>query len=161
MEEKVNDGIRLLSGQTGRLPDKQDHTQTYGLFAYYPDRQEGCRTNRITLRLTDSEMQWIKETAWQSRMTQAEFIRSRVFSSKVPQVPEELKALLHKLDYSISKVGNNINQIAHNSNAVGYASNPMIRKTLGLQEELEERCQEICNRIVEFIQNGCDEAASD
>ena len=29
------------------------------------------------------------------------------------------------------------------------------------QEELEERCQEICNRIVEFIQNGCDEAASD
>ena len=131
------------------------------VFAYYPDRQEGCRTNRITLRLTDSEMQWIKETAWQSRMTQAEFIRSRVFSSKVPQVPEELKAPLHKLDYSISKVGNNINQIAHNSNAVGYASNPMIRKTLGLQEELEERCQEICNRIVEFIQNGCDEAASD
>lgn len=94
-------------------------------------------------------------------MSQAEFIRSRVFSSKVPQVPEELKALLHKLDYSVSKVGNNINQIAHNSNAVGYASNPMIRKTLGLQEELEERCQEICNRIVEFIQNGCNEAASD
>ena len=30
MEEEVNDGIRLLSGQTGRLPDKQDHTQTYG-----------------------------------------------------------------------------------------------------------------------------------
>ena len=113
------------------------------------------------IRLTDSEMDWLREAAWTSRMSQAEFIRSRVFRSKVPEVPQELKELLHRLDYSISKVGNNINQIAKSANAAGYASAPMIRKTLTLQEELEETCQKMCNEIVEGIRHGRYETAPD
>ena len=131
------------------------------VLTYIPEREAGCRTNRVTLRLTDSEMDWLREAAWTSRMSQAEFIRSRVFRSKVPEVPQELKELLHRLDYSISKVGNNINQIAKSANAAGYASAPMIRKTLTLQEELEETCQKMCNEIVEGIRHGRYETAPD
>lgn len=131
------------------------------VLTYIPEREAGCRTNRVTLRLTDSEMDWLREAAWTSRTSQAEFIRSRVFRSKAPEVPQELKELLHRLDYSISKVGNNINQIAKSANAAGYASAPMIRKTLTLQEELEETCQRMCNEIVGGIRNGRYETTPD
>ena len=67
------------------------------VLTYIPEREAGCRTNKVTLRLTDSEMDWLREAAWTSRMSQAEFIRSRVFRSKVPEVPQELKELLHRL----------------------------------------------------------------
>ena len=86
---------------------------------YYPE-PEGCRTNRITLRLTDKEQEMLKDAAWKSKMSQAAFIRSKVFGSKVPELPAEVKDSLHRLDYSITKIGTNINQIAHVANGQGF-----------------------------------------
>ena len=36
------------------------------VLTYIPEREAGCRTNRVTLRLTDSEMDWLREAAWTS-----------------------------------------------------------------------------------------------
>ena len=70
---------------------------------YYPE-SEGCRTNRITLRLTDKEQEMLKDAAWKAKMSQAAFIRSKVFGSKVPELPAEVKDSLHRLDYSVSRL---------------------------------------------------------
>ena len=50
---------------------------------YYPE-PEGCRTNRITLRLTDKEQEMLKDAAWKAKMSQAAFIRSKVFGADAP-----------------------------------------------------------------------------
>ena len=127
---------------------------------YYPE-PEGCRTNRITLRLTDKEQEMLKDAAWKSKMSQAAFIRSKVFGSKVPELPAEVKDSLHRLDYSITKIGTNINQIAHVANASGYVSSYEMRNIRERQEELEETCGRIFREIIKAYGNGSHETSPD
>jgi len=127
---------------------------------YYPE-PEGCRTNRVTLRLTDKEQEMLKDAAWKSKMSQAAFIRSKVFGSKVPELPAEVKDSLHRLDYSITKIGTNINQIARVANASGYVSSYEMRNLRERQEELEETCGRIFREIMKVYGNGSHETSPD
>lgn len=121
---------------------------------YHPPVYAGLRTNRITLRLTDSEQNWLREAAWESRMTQAEFVRSKVFSSQVPQVPPEVKDLFHELFFNVGKIGNNINQIARNANASGYVSSTSFRKAIDQLDDLNETCRKFYEAVMEVYENG-------
>ena len=109
---------------------------------------------RITLRLTDSEQNWLREAAWESRMTQAEFVRSKVFSSQVPQVPPEIKDLFHELFFNVGKIGNNINQIARSANASGYVSSTSFRKAIDQLDDLNETCRRFYEAVMEVYRNG-------
>ena len=121
---------------------------------YRPPVYAGLRTNRITLRLTDSEQNWLREAAWESRMTQAEFVRSKVFSSQVPQVPPEIKDLFHELFFNVGKIGNNINQIARSANASGYVSSTSFRKAIDQLDDLNETCRRFYEAVMEVYRNG-------
>ena len=127
---------------------------------YYPE-PEGCRTNRVTLRLTDKEQEMLKDAAWKAKMSQAAFIRSKVFVSKVPELPPEVKDSLHRLDYSITKIGTNINQIAHVANASGYVSSYEMRNLRERHEELEETCGRSFREIMKAYGNGSHETSPD
>ena len=108
---------------------------------YRPPVYAGLRTNRITLRLTDSEQNWLREAAWESRMTQAEFVRSKVFSSQVPF-------------FNVGKIGNNINQIARSANASGYVSSTSFRKAIDQLDDLNETCRRFYEAVMEVYRNG-------
>ena len=123
-------------------------------YRFHPPVFAGLRTNRITLRLTDSEQNWLREAAWESRMTQAEFVRSKVFSSQVPQVPPEVKDLFHELFFNVGKIGNNINQIARNANASGYVSSTSFRKAIDQLDDLNETCRKFYEAVMEVYENG-------
>lgn len=123
--------------------------------------ESGCRTVRITLRLTEYEAEQLKDAAWRSKMTQAEYVRSRVFRSRVPAVPGEIKELFHQLDYSIRKIGTNINQIAHVANASGCVSPQAMRQLFSMVDELNERCGKMYEEIREVYRDGCYEADPD
>lgn len=120
---------------------------------YYPG-QEGCRTNRITLRLTDKEQQLLKDASWKAKLSQAAFIRSRVFGSRMPEVPQEVKDLFHQLDYSINKIGTNINQITRLANTAGYVNRSDIRNLEEQQERLEESCRRAFEKIMQVYRDG-------
>lgn len=128
---------------------------------YYSPTQDGCRTNRITIRLSDSETEWLKDAAWQSRMSQAEFIRSRVFQKKVPEMPAELKNIFQRLDYSLSKIGNNINQIARVANTSGYTNTAALRKLDSMMEDLMDLCRKTYESVMEVYRDGDYKATSD
>lgn len=121
----------------------------------------GMRTNRITVRLTDPELDWLKEASWESKMSQAEFIRSKVFGSKVSQVPQEVKDMFHRLDLSMGKIGNNVNQIARSANASGYISAASIRKLYSLMEDLNDICRRMYEDVMEVYSHGDHEAFPD
>lgn len=121
---------------------------------YCPPVCPGLRTNRITLRLTDSEADWLSDAAWESRMSQAEFVRGRVFSSEVPQVPPEVKDLFHELFYHVGKIGNNINQIARNANASGYVSATSFRRAADGLDDLNETCRRFYEAVMEVYEDG-------
>lgn len=103
----------------------------------------------------------LKDAAWKSKMSQAAFIRSKVFGSKVPELPAEVKDSLHRLDYSITKIGTNINQIAHMANASGYVSSYEMRNIRERQEELEETCGRIFREIMKAYEHGSHETSPD
>ena len=94
------------------------------------------RPNKITFRLSDSELQILQSRIRKSGFNEQQFLTRAVFSKSVIE-----KEALHELIYQLRKIGVNCNQIARACNS-GNASLESDR-IKQLATVLEEVCQSL------------------
>ena len=93
------------------------------------------RKEKVTVRLTRSEKEYLEKQAWLAGMGMEPFIRGLIAGSHIRERPPEYwRSLIQQL----SAIGNNINQIAHNSNITHSVSNAEMKETLALMREVLE-----------------------
>lgn len=94
------------------------------------------RPNKVTFRLSDSELQDLRARVQKSGFNEQQFLTRAVFSKSVIE-----KEALHELIYQLRKIGVNCNQIARACNS-GNASLESDR-IKQLATVLEEVCQSL------------------
>ena len=98
------------------------------------------RKEKVTVRLTRSEKEYLEKQAWLAGMGMEPFIRGLIAGSHLRERPPEYwRSLIQQL----SAIGNNINQIAHNSNITQSVSNAEMKETLALMREVWEMVKEV------------------
>ena len=98
------------------------------------------RKEKVTVRLTRSEKEYLEKQAWLAGMGMEPFIRGLIAGSHIRERPTEYwRSLIQQL----SSIGNNINQIAHNSNITQSVSNAEMKETLALMREVWEMVKEV------------------
>ena len=108
------------------------------------------RDNRITIRLTDQELENLKSKSRKSKMSVSGFIREQITNGKV-LISKNNKSELAKvsaLTEEFHKIGINLNQIAHYLNGRYELTNPMADDLISRAEDLRE----LTNRINELLE---------
>ena len=108
------------------------------------------RDNRITIRLTDQELENLKTKSRKSKMPVSDFVREQIKNGKVV-ISKNNKSELSKassLTEEFHKIGINLNQIAHHLNSGYELSNSMADDLVSCADDLRE----LTNRINELLE---------
>lgn len=98
------------------------------------------RKEKVTVRLTRSEKEYLEKQAWLAGMGMEPFIRGLIAGSHLRERPPEYwRGLIQQL----SAIGNNINQIARQCNSVQSVSNAELEETLALMREVWKMVKEV------------------
>ena len=97
--------------------------------------------NKI-FRLSESEVQLLKEKASANGITESEYIRLMI--SQKPNDYPEIRKLLKETINEINHIGININQIVKNNNSTFYQKEDKIKLTAYMQR-VDQR---FCNRCI-------------
>lgn len=94
------------------------------------------RPNKITFRLSDSELQILQSRIRKSGFNEQQFLTRAVFSKKIIE-----KESLQELIYHIRKIGVNCNQIARSCNSGNIPLE--LNRIKDLAADLEDICQSL------------------
>lgn len=108
------------------------------------------RDNRITIRLTDQELENLKTKSRKSKMSISDFVREQIANGKVVSSKNNKSELAKAtaLTEEFHKIGINLNQIAHHLNSGYEFSNPMADDLITCADDLRE----LTNKINENLE---------
>ena len=99
--------------------------------------------NKI-FRLSESEVQLLKEKASANGITESEYIRLMI--SQKPNDSPEIRKLLKETINEINHIGININQIVKNNNSTFYQKEDKIKLTAYMQR-VDETLQKVVKAL--------------
>lgn len=98
------------------------------------------RNNKVTVRLTNTEKQYLEKQARLAGMGMEPYIRGLIAGSNIKERPLEFwREMINQL----SAVGNNINQIARAANISGTVRTEEMEEVLNLMREVWKTVKEV------------------
>lgn len=107
-------------------------------------RKNAKRHNRIEVKLSDDELEIVREKAEKLNLKTAAYMRRMAVSGEIKIF--NTRDFAHLRD-SVNRIGNNINQIAHTANSTNNISQAEIEKVL----EEQQRAREILLRCLKIL----------
>ena len=100
------------------------------------------RNQRITFRISPTEKKYLEEQAAKAHMSVSSYLiklsenKRIIVAEKVPDLYIEIR-----------RIGVNINQIAHMANSQKYVTEPQMRETIRLLQDVKENMEKIVQEV--------------
>ena len=104
--------------------------------------EKEIRNQRITFRISPTEKKYLEEQASKAHMSVSSYLiklsenKRIIVAEKVPDLYIEIR-----------RIGVNINQIAHMANSQKYVTEPQMRETIRLLQDVKENMEKIVQEV--------------